>query len=196
MTDRAKAVARSKAYNERHPERRAATNRAYYQRNKEKKAAFQRAWAVRNREKVSAYMRKYRAADPEKYAARARAFYAKNPAKCSGYSKAYQKRNRAKVAAAGAAYRKAHTEKRREFEARRRARLRGATIIPFTTEQLEQRLSMFGHRCWICGAHGDEVDHVKPLARGGAHILANLRPACGTCNRRKNATWPLMAAKE
>lgn len=31
----------------------------------------------------------------------------------------------------------------------------------------------------------------KPLAKGGLHCLANLRPACRACNAQKNARWPL-----
>jgi 5-methylcytosine-specific restriction endonuclease McrA len=29
------------------------------------------------------------------------------------------------------------------------------------------------------------VDHVRPLAKGGAHEFFNLAPSCGTCNRAK-----------
>jgi 5-methylcytosine-specific restriction endonuclease McrA len=43
----------------------------------------------------------------------------------------------------------------------------------------------------MCGAEAVEWDHVKPLAKGGAHILANLRPACLSCNRSKRDRWPL-----
>ncbi|MGX7727586.1 HNH endonuclease [Rhodococcus sp. 5G237] len=34
------------------------------------------------------------------------------------------------------------------------------------------------------------VDHVKPINKGGPHMLANLRPACGPCNSRKRDQWP------
>jgi 5-methylcytosine-specific restriction endonuclease McrA len=44
--------------------------------------------------------------------------------------------------------------------------------------------------CWMCGGDADTVDHVKPLSKGGAHILANLRSACQSCNSSKGATWP------
>ncbi|WP_398991000.1 HNH endonuclease [Streptomyces sp. CBG33] len=30
-----------------------------------------------------------------------------------------------------------------------------------------------------------EVDHVRPVARGGLHIWSNLAPACADCNRSK-----------
>lgn len=73
---------------------------------------------------------------------------------------------------------------------RRRARKLAAPSIPFTDRQLDARLAYFGNRCWMCGAAADSIDHVKPLAKGGAHMLANLRPACASCNARKGARWP------
>ena len=72
-------------------------------------------------------------------------------------------------------------------------RRKGAPTIPFTAEQLADRLSMFSG-CWMCGCERDEtfhVDHVKPLSKGGWHCLSNLRPACGPCNLSKGAKWPL-----
>lgn len=77
----------------------------------------------------------------------------------------------------------------------RRARIRAATIVLFTPAQLADRLSMYSG-CWICGdPRWTEADHVKPLAKGGPHMLANIRPACSTCNRAKGATWPFSTRK-
>jgi 5-methylcytosine-specific restriction endonuclease McrA len=53
----------------------------------------------------------------------------------------------------------------------------------------------FGGACWICGDLFDEetvrlqVDHYKPLSKGGLHVLANLRPVCADCNLRKSGRW-------
>ena len=72
-------------------------------------------------------------------------------------------------------------------------RRKGAPTIPFTAEQLADRLSMFAG-CWMCGCERDEtfhVDHVKPLSKGGWHCLSNLRPSCPSCNISKGAKWPL-----
>lgn len=33
-----------------------------------------------------------------------------------------------------------------------------------------------------------EVDHVRPLAKGGVHQWFNLAPSCGPCNRAKADT--------
>lgn len=52
-------------------------------------------------------------------------------------------------------------------------------------------MTRYGNLCWICGGPGEQIDHVKPLSKGGAHCLANLRPACFRCNNKKRAMWPL-----
>jgi 5-methylcytosine-specific restriction endonuclease McrA len=72
----------------------------------------------------------------------------------------------------------------------KRARKSAVAVVPFTAAELQARLSMFGHRCWICGDPYQAVDHVKPLAKGGLHVLANLRPICHVCNSRKKDQWP------
>lgn len=36
-----------------------------------------------------------------------------------------------------------------------------------------------------------ELDHVYPLARGGANDATNVAPACASCNARKHAHLPL-----
>ena len=48
-------------------------------------------------------------------------------------------------------------------------------------------------RCYLCGEKGEyngvaglHIDHVVPIARGGAHTMDNLRPACSSCNLMKN----------
>lgn len=119
--------------------------------------------------------------------------------------RAWERRNPESMAAIRAAWEKRNPDVRRQYRrarkkldpianrayvAARRARLRERAVIPFTAQQLRERLAFFGNRCWMCGGPGEVIDHVKPLAKGGAHILCNLRPACGDCNTRKGVTWP------
>jgi len=51
-----------------------------------------------------------------------------------------------------------------------------------------------GQRCVYCATHLDHhtatLDHVLPLARGGAHDPGNLVVACGPCNRLKGDLFP------
>ena len=50
-------------------------------------------------------------------------------------------------------------------------------------------------RCYLCGEEGVyegreglHIDHVIPIARGGAHAMDNLRPACAPCNHMKHSS--------
>lgn len=128
-------------------------------------AARQARWLESNRERRREHARRYNATHP-------------------GLIRAgYERRRREQP--------ERQREKGRNAAARRHARIKAVSFVPFTDEQLRARLAFYGNRCWMCGAEGTVVDHVKPLAKGGAHILANLRPACQGCNSRKQARWPL-----
>jgi 5-methylcytosine-specific restriction endonuclease McrA len=83
-------------------------------------------------------------------------------------------------------------ERKREVWRRRQAAIRrGCVVFPFTVEQLAAKVAYWGGRCWVCGVPYEAIDHVKPLARLGPHMLANLRPICSPCNTRKRDRWPL-----
>jgi 5-methylcytosine-specific restriction endonuclease McrA len=140
----------------------------------------QRLWYKRNKASVLAYNQSRRL-----------------PGSRAEESRRYRERHRERLNEQSRLWRQANPEKRRERSRRgarmRRARLRQALVVPFAPEQLQQRLSMFPG-CWLCGGPKDEVDHVKPLSKGGAHALANLRPICAPCNREKGTCWPFAPA--
>lgn len=70
------------------------------------------------------------------------------------------------------------------------ARLRRMGGYQVDGEKLAQRVEFYGGLCWICRRRPwEHIDHVKPLAAGGPHILSNLRPACAPCNQSKGAAW-------
>jgi 5-methylcytosine-specific restriction endonuclease McrA len=75
------------------------------------------------------------------------------------------------------------------LETVRRGRKAGAAGWA-TPVQIAARVAYYGGRCWMCGAPWEQIDHVKPLRVGGPNWPANLRPACGPCNGRKNGIWP------
>lgn len=87
-------------------------------------------------------------------------------------------------------WRVSHMEVSRESGRRRRARKKNARAIPFTEAALQAKMDYWNNRCWICGEPADTIDHVKPLAKGGWHALANLRPCCLKCNSGKRDRWP------
>lgn len=66
-----------------------------------------------------------------------------------------------------------------------RARRAAAVIQDVTAAMLNERARVFGHVCAYCGGPHEHWDHVIPVSRGGKHCLANLRPACASCNLSK-----------
>ncbi len=73
----------------------------------------------------------------------------------------------------------------RDVKHRRRARQAGNQIFPVTKAQLRE---LAAGDCVYCGGPGGTVDHIRPVAKGGAHHLANLVPACQFCNSSKKAS--------
>lgn len=85
----------------------------------------------------------------------------------------------------------ADPERFREAWRKRQAAIRrGCKVYAVTVDQIAAKVAYWGGKCWMCGGPYDSIDHVKPLAKGGAHCLANLRPACTPCNTRKRDRWP------
>lgn len=66
----------------------------------------------------------------------------------------------------------------------RRARKLGAQIIGPISRKVYAAILAAGP-CVYCGTPATSVDHVRPLARGGLEIEANLVPACDRCNSGK-----------
>ncbi|MBR2617036.1 MAG: HNH endonuclease [Clostridia bacterium] len=50
-----------------------------------------------------------------------------------------------------------------------------------------------GYRCKSCGARGGrvdlEIDHIKPIAKGGKSTYDNLQTLCKRCNKRKGDSY-------
>jgi hypothetical protein len=73
---------------------------------------------------------------------------------------------------------------------------RGGGLIAgdVTAETLRLLKTDYNDACYICEISFGEAavhwDHFRPIAKGGDHSLANLRPACESCNKRKQARWP------
>lgn len=76
---------------------------------------------------------------------------------------------------------------RRRNESARRARKAGSEGT-VTAADLAALASILGTDCLKCGSDEQPtIDHVVPLARGGAHHPTNLQPLCRPCNERKQA---------
>lgn len=87
-------------------------------------------------------------------------------------------------------WRKANPDKVREFGRRRSGRKLGK--LPYGT--IPRIRTMQRNRCAICRvsiARALHVDHIVPLALGGAHEARNIQLLCAPCNLKKSAKDPI-----
>lgn len=121
------------------------------------------------------------------YAVLARKWRAKNP------DRARAQRASRDNAAVSRRFRAAHPDASRQDSAARRARLRGATVDIVKPFEIAER----DH--WTCALCSEaiplvakwphplslSIDHVVPLAKGGAHAASNVQASHLRCNLRK-----------
>lgn len=156
-------------------------HRNYYQANRKHYAELNRRRREIKAAEIAEYQRLHRAANRPRLRERDHQYY---------------RENKDRFRANTDRWRAANPERFRHLQWRRGALQRATSFASFTQAQLEARLAVFGASCWICrSVPWTEIDHVKPLSKGGPHILANLRPACRSCNARKNARWPFNPAE-
>lgn len=161
-----------------------AQNRARKQRREtplEERNAYQREWAQANPGKKRAIQRRYYKANAKKHRAGVRRWQAANRVYYRNQQREYMRR-----------WREQNPGYFSQASRKRQALKHASAVAPFTMEQLAQRMAYWGDRCWLCpDGVFETVDHVKPLSKGGPHMLANLRPACKSCNSSKGNRWPL-----
>ena len=167
-------------------------SRAHYAANKERRKEISKAWRAANPDRVAEKVKEWQAEHPELVEQSQKRCRANNPDKYRQIALRWKRRNPEKV----------REFKRRDYDrhydriivanSRRKARLKALDVGNVTIEGWINRKAVFGNRCAYCGEveTAEErltMDHVKPLALGGLHCLANLRPACESCNKSKGA---------
>lgn len=144
-----------------------ATYAAYRAENKEKMNAHNRAWRLRHGDRLrkEGIIRRF-----------------KNKDKLQPYM-----REKARI------WREANREQYRLNSKRQRAIRRGVRIETVTKKQIDElRIKQRG-RCGICKKKlvAQNIDHVMPIAKGGAHEIKNLQLLCPKCNAEKHDTHPI-----
>lgn len=156
----------------------------YYQKHADYLREQSAQWYAANRERAAATNAARRKAAPEMHRENNRQWRANNIEKARASANNWRKRN---------------PDKAREVERRRRARINGGS--PYTEADV---LATYGTDCHICGdpvdmsaprkigtdgwRRGLHIDHVVPIAKGGADSLENVRPSHGACNITKGAS--------
>lgn len=183
----------------RHRDDRLTKRRAYEIANRDRITAQKRALYVphpkptpKSREEKLALKRAYREAHLSEVLARDKAYKLANLAKVRARTKAWKLANREKWYAGAKRWASKNPIALRAFAANRRARVARLFVedvdptIVFARDQ---------GQCGICNTPVDpnskwEIDHVIPIAKGGAHAYDNVQLAHRKCNRSKSAKVP------
>lgn len=169
--------------------------REYYRQNMDKMRASAARSALKNRDKVLAGKRAYyeRVKKTPEYIAKSAAYMEATKDKKREYDKQYRAARPGLCAARAKGWVAANPEKRRaianSYKSRRKTQEESGIESSVLANWIENQPKV----CFYCGCDCPEsfhVDHFIPLSKGGAHVLPNLRIACGTCNVRKSAKLP------
>lgn len=162
---------------------------AWYQKNRERLIAYSKDFVSDHPEEQKAYSRNY--AERNKFAIRERGKkYRNGPQreKLLTYKRNHYLANKDSRLIQTRLYAESHPEYGRSKHHRRRAQRFGVSG-DFTARSVIEKFAFFGWRCYLCGMAGTihtlEVDHRKPMSRGGTNWIANIAPACSGCNQKK-----------
>ena len=139
------------------------------------------------------YCRKYDSKNREKKTAASKAWFVANPGKKKEYAARWYAANIEKHAEHHKKWRKDHPDARRIQRQTRRARKKsvGGTLSKNLVQTL---LTLQKGKCACCGAElGDNfhLDHIMPLALGGANEDWNMQLLTSRCNIQKSALHPV-----
>jgi 5-methylcytosine-specific restriction endonuclease McrA len=96
-----------------------------------------------------------------------------NPEKVKQSNKKYSQSQRCK-------------EKQVIYTNNRRSRKKEVHSTYYTASEFHQRKQQFNECCYCGSLLSLSIDHLIPLSKGGADVLGNLVPACGSCNSSKS----------
>lgn len=191
-------------------ERRKESQRRYYERNKQLVIERAKAWKAANKDKVAAGAKVYRDSHKEEMKALADAWADKFPEKRREIARRYYERNAEKCRERSRLYYKAFPEKAAESRNKYRASPEYRAINQNCMARRKRRISSNSGtlsrgiakrlmvsqkgKCACCGAKlGDDyhLDHIIPLALGGAHEDSNIQLLRSRCNLQKHAKHPI-----
>lgn len=146
----------------------------YYSQNSEKVKEYQKQYTKENEQKIKSRAADWRHKNREILLMKKREYYLENKEQRLEYFRKYCQENPEYV---------------QLCSARRRARKRNAKGS-FTKDQWFEKCEFFNWQCYLCKksltVESAHIEHRIPLSRGGTNWIANIAPACETCNLRKS----------
>lgn len=186
----AAAIRAKRKYFEAHREEFAERAKIWVQENRDRSNAYKRAYKAKNKERINARRRELYAENPQPHRARSLEFYKNNPE----YKRAFDEQRR--LDGYFSRWKRDNKEKVNAATRNRRAKLR-ASEGRHSEEDVMRLLRASNGRCYWCKGDlddGFEIDHVWPVALGGANHVGNLCISCPTCNKKKGAKPPTIFA--
>lgn len=171
--NRDSAAAYAAKYHREHAEERSAKSKLYEEKNRERRRAQKKIYRAATKERARAYY----LAKREKFLADCAARYTANAEKIRKRVREYAAQNKDKV---------------RILSSTKRARKRNATGI--VSRDIAAKLMVLQRgKCAVCREHLSKyhLDHIEPLALGGAHDDKNLQLLCPPCNMTKHTRPPI-----
>lgn len=166
---------------------------SYYQAHKEERDTQSRAWKTEHPEEMKIRRAIYRAVHCEEIQTKRAMYYIENFPEIKARAAAYYLEHRTQITEKTLEWRRANPEKTSAIARRHNAKKANAPLNNFTAVQWTAMKIHYGYRCVYCGRKMQrlEQDHIQPISKGGSHTLANIVPACRSCNAKKNAGPPL-----
>lgn len=166
--------------------------RAYERSRLPEKTIFMRRWRRENPKRVQAILAKYAACHRGELRAYYKWRYLANKDRIRRHKSAYYVRNKPRIIARVKSWRRRHPDLVTAYGRAHELKRRGAPGHA-TPKQIQERVAMWGWRCWICRVPWEQIDHVIPIALGGSNWPANLRPICRACNMKKGMRRMVLA---
>ena len=152
------------------------------------------AYFEKNKAEIYARRRARYAENKAERQAKRRAAYAENPQPVIDGVRRWAQNNREKVKAKSRAWAIANPEKVRILSSTKRARKR-AQRGKLSSGIASKLMTLQRGKCACCRADlskaGHHLDHIEPLALGGAHDDKNMQLLCKACNLSKHAKHPV-----
>lgn len=173
--------------------RREKSKGAHKRRDPEKLKAAKRRHYLKHREQILASNAAYRQANPEKVRAGQKAAVAANREYYRQYQASYNKAHSAEKVAYARGWAERNPERFREIATATNLRRRAKAGGYLSAADIRSVRAVGDGVCSYClkRAARLEIDHVLPIARGGANAPENCVMACRNCNAQKSAKTPL-----
>jgi 5-methylcytosine-specific restriction endonuclease McrA len=183
-TNSADISRKRKAYRQENPEKIQTQKAESYARHADRNREKKRKHREENRETVLTQQRASYSRNRAARNAANREYYAANRDRLLAQMRAWSHANRDRVSELNREWRANNPDRVSELRARRRARKASVPHEPYSRDDIFARWSS---ACAYCDAPATALDHVTPIALGGADAEWNLVPACTPCNSSKGA---------